>query len=118
MFFLCCVPFHLTASFHAIPRGPESGDLVVHVTVIIFFNGDKDMDSRDSAQSLSSSATTLILFGDSASVLDRNVFSQSKVGAHIVYSNILTAYVCVYQKHTLTGANMYAHLCTQKNPAV
>lgn len=49
MFFLCYVPFHLTAPFHTIPRGPESGDRVVHVTVIIFFSRDKDTDCRDSA---------------------------------------------------------------------
>lgn len=49
MFFLCYVPFHLTAPFHTIPRGPESGDRVVHVTVIIFFSRDKDTNCRDSA---------------------------------------------------------------------
>lgn len=49
MFFLCYVPFHLTAPFHTVPRGPESGDRLVHVTVIIFFSRDKDTDCRDSA---------------------------------------------------------------------
>lgn len=49
MFFSCYVPFHLTAPFHTIPRGPESGDWVVHVTVIIFSNRDKDIDCSESA---------------------------------------------------------------------
>lgn len=51
LFFLYYVLFHLTASFHTSPRGPQSGVSVVHVTVIIFFKRDKDMDSSDSAYS-------------------------------------------------------------------
>lgn len=82
MFFLCYVPFRLTAPFHTIPPGPGSGDLVLHVTVIIFFNRDKDMDNSDSAYSLSYPAATLILFGDSASVLDGNELNQRKVCSH------------------------------------
>lgn len=98
MFFLCYVPFHLTAPFHTTPRGPESGDLVAHVTVIIFFNGDKDMDSRDSDYSLSSPAP---MFGDSVSLLDRNEFIQSKVGPYCVQRHPYTQshIECVHQKH-------------------
>lgn len=112
MFFLCYVPFHLTAPFHTIPWGPASGDLVAHVTVIIFFDGDKDMDSRDSAGSLSSPAPTPILFGDSVSVLDRNEFSHSKVSPHCVQKRSYThsRIVCVHQKHT----HSREYTCTQK----
>lgn len=107
MLVLCHVPFHLTAPFHKIPCGPESGELVVHVTVIIFFNRDKDMDSRDSAYSLSSPTPTLILFGDSVSVLDRNEFIQSSIPYCIQrYSYPHRHIVCVHQK--------YIHISSRK----
>lgn len=115
---LCYVPFHLTAPFHTIPCGPESGDLLVHVTVIIFFNRDKDMDSRDSAYSLSSPAPTLILFGDSVSVLDRNEFIQSRIPYCVQrHSYAHSHIVCVHQKYIHTSSrkySTYAHLCTQE----
>ncbi len=106
MFFLCYLPFHLTAPFHTIPRGTESRDMEVHVTVIIFFNRDKDMDSRDSAYSLSSPAPTLILFGDSVPVLDRNEFSQSKVSPYCVQKTLKhTEPCCVCTPKTYTGTH-------------
>ena len=115
MFFLCYVPFHLTAPFHATPWGPESGDLVVHVTVIIFFNGDKDMDSSDCACSLSSPALTLILFGDSVSVLDRK-WIQPKQSKPILCTEtrVHTEPYCVCTPKTYTLAQIHMQTETQR----
>lgn len=92
------------------PRGLESGDLVVHVTVIIFFNGDKDTDSRDSAYSFSSPATP-ILFWDSVSVPDRNEISQRKASPYCVQKNSLTRgamlCVCAHRKKHTPSCSVY-----------
>lgn len=108
MFFLCYVPFHLTAPFHTIPLGPQSGDLVVHVTVIIFFNRDTDMDSRDSALVPQLSFPQLwYCLGTLVFVLDRNEFIQSKVGPILCTETFLThrAILYVYTENTHTSAN-------------
>lgn len=75
MFFFCYVPFHLTAPFHTFPRGPESGDVLVHVTVIIFFTRDKDMDSRDCLLPQHSGPISDIVWGQKK---NENEFSQKQ----------------------------------------
>lgn len=92
-FFLFSVPFHLTASFHTSShRGPESGDVAVHVTVIISLQTEmKDTDGRGADSSLSSSATTLdTVWGRRVSILDTNVCSRKQEAALMVHSVILT----------------------------
>ena len=112
MFLLCCVPFHLTVSFPTIPRGPESGVLVLHVTVIIFLNRDTDMDSL-SAKSLSYFPQLWYCWG--LCVCLWNEFTQSKVQCCVQLHPNTPNHMCTPKAH---ASQIHTHACAHKKTAV
>lgn len=110
MFSLCYVAFHLTAPFHTIPWGPESGDREVHVTLIIFSHKDKDTGCRDSALVLLLSCPdSVIVWG--LCVSSRQKGTQEKQAMPILCAEALrhTEPYCVYTLKTCTHVNPQTH---------